>query len=728
MVSAPAALRQERLPSVGVERWVRTHRAAALASALGLYAALAFVYWGLPLAGHWTTRLIGAGSDPRDVFIWAMAWWPYALTHGVNPFQISNVWVPLVTNAGWRTLVPGLSLLLAPLTLTAGPVAAYNAAMLLAPALTAAAMCLLMYELAGRAWISLWAGAAVGFSSYEVSQMLAHLNLTSVWLVPLALWVGVRLYRHPAGRVPWRPVAGLAAVLVGQFLIASEILASFTLMVAVGGLMAWWLVPGERAALRRLAIWAVAAYALAGVVLAPWLWAMVHPLPFSSVGNRFNIAVLNVLNLVVPTSATVGGQWFSGVNGAFAGGNVPEASGYLGWPLLAMMGWVVVRWRRQPAVRMLSILAAVMVVMAMGPVLEVGHWVGPPLPWHLFLGVPLLTALVTGRFMLYVVILAVGLVGWGASQVDADRTVRWLTAGMLLALVAVLPNFSYPGLSSPAVAPPLVTNPRLLGRYVQPNASVMVLPYFNRGPATFWQAQSGFRFRLADGYLYSAVNGTWTLLYVNSVFDTHHTPASRYAAMEFDALLRMGGVSQVMVAQPQTARDAALLRRAGLRLEAVAAGVALWQPPPAILAQPHLTSAGVFRLALATRIQVLRLDAAAVVKACQRYDARPHRPPVTLWRLERAHLLAGSQGSKAAPVAGWQTTKWGVWLHGGRQGAFSLAVRKIPRATFRALVRQFRPDLSRAFFAPMPRLSRSQPRDLILGEAVLQFKPAGGGP
>lgn len=175
--------------------------------------------------------------------MWAMAWWPYALTHGQDPVRIANVWVPLVTNARWRTLVPGLSLLFAPITLTAGPVPSYSAAILLAPALTAAAMWLLMYELTRHAGVSLWTGYMVGFSGYAVSQILGHLNLTFVCIVPLALWVTVRLYRRAEPSMTWGLVAGIAALLIGQFLIATEALATMTLFGCLGWLLAWLMLP-----------------------------------------------------------------------------------------------------------------------------------------------------------------------------------------------------------------------------------------------------------------------------------------------------------------------------------------------------------------------------------------------------------------------------------------------------------------------------------------------------
>ncbi len=593
--------------------------------------------------------------------------------------------------------------------------------MLLAPALTAAVMCPLMYELTKRSWISLWVGWLVGLSSHEVSQMLGHLHLTFACLVPLALWIGVRLYSRSVKGTVWRPVAGLAALLVGQFLISTDILATVTLFGCLGGVMAWLLLPRERSPLQILAVGVAAADGRAGIALSPWLWAMVDPTPLRHVGSAYGVFSLSAVNMVLPTVARLGGSVFQGVTRRFSGGGVEEASGYMGLPLLIVTTLAVVR-SRYPAVCVLRLLLVAITLLALGPVLRVASWIGPALPWQLFLRAPLLNAVVTARFMLYVFILAAGLVGLYVAQLEA-RARKWCTAGMIVALTALAPNLSYQGLWSRAAAPPLVTTPSLLGRYVKPNASVLVLPYVGEEPSTFWQAESGFRFRLADGYLYGSINGTWALIKLANVLITQPAPTSRYAVLEFQTLLRMGDVTVVMVALPQTVRERTLLRRAGLQPKGVAGGVALWRVPAMVSAGPALGPAARFELALSTRVHVLRMDAATVVAAIQHYARSGESRPVTLARLERAHLLSSRQGHYLAPVSGWQETQWGVWLQPGRKGALSLVVRGVPRDAFSALVAQFRPQLASARFIAMTRWSNAQPDHLTLGTALLMFKP-----
>lgn len=709
------------LPSAWVAGWVRRRPALGLVAAMALYATLSFVYWGLPILGHWTTRIVGSGSDPTDIFVWAMAWWPYALAHGQNPFQIASVWAPLVTNAGWRTLVPGLSLLFAPITLTAGPVASYNVAILLAPALTAAAMCLLMYELTRRAWVSLWAGYMVGFSSYEVSQTLGHLHLTFVCLVPLALWVSLRLYRRDLEARSRGLVAGLAALLVGQFLIATEVLATMTLFGGLGWVLAWLMLRNERRALQRLAGRVVAAYAIAGLALSPWLWTMAHNVPTQPLGVVYNTLSLNVLNLVVPTVATIGGAWFRGVNHGFAPGALAEASGYMGLPFLALTAWAIVRMRGQAAVRLVAWVLAIVLVLALGSRLRIGGWVGPPLPWKALQGLPIVDVVLTGRFMLYAFLLAAGLVGWLSTR--AARRGRSLTSVMLLAALLLVPNLSYQGTWSAAVPPSLVTHPKVLARYVPPDATVLVLPYFSEGPSTFWQEASGFRFKLADGYVYGGFPRPWTLLSLPYLLASGATPVGRHAATEFRALLALGRVQRVLVALPETFRERTLLRDAGLTSDGVVDGVAVWTVPPREVARHALDPHAQFRLALSTRVQVLRSDVGQVVAAAEKYLTVGGRAnTLSLGRLEQADLLAVDQGQQAAPLAGWQETLWGVWLQGSTHHAFSLVVRDIPRSVFHQLVSEYSHDLVHASFLPMGRVSSAQPSAMTLGAARLVFR------
>ena len=95
--------------------------------ALGLFAAT----WAHPFS-----HVIGDGPDP-PVFIWYLRWVPFALSHGLNPLFTSYLDFPDGINLMWQTSVPLLGLLLAPITLTLGPIFAYNLLMTASMALAA---------------------------------------------------------------------------------------------------------------------------------------------------------------------------------------------------------------------------------------------------------------------------------------------------------------------------------------------------------------------------------------------------------------------------------------------------------------------------------------------------------------------------------------------------------------------------------------------------------------
>ena len=197
---------------------------------LGLYAVLALLFFGSGLVTGSGSRYAGTGRDPQ-IFIWAFAWWPHAILHGLNPFVTHAVWAPDGINLAWATMVPGLAVPFSPLTLAVGPVAAYNVAAVLMPALAAWTGYLLCRHLTRRLWPSLVGGYLFGFSSYVLGQQTGHLSMTSVFLVPLAALV---VLQYVEGALSGRGlVLRLGPLLALQLLLSTEL--AFTLALALAG-------------------------------------------------------------------------------------------------------------------------------------------------------------------------------------------------------------------------------------------------------------------------------------------------------------------------------------------------------------------------------------------------------------------------------------------------------------------------------------------------------------
>ena len=108
--------------------------------ALSLYSTLSLLFFGRGLLGHFSERYMGFGPDP-SVGINMLAWWPYALSHRLNPLIATTLWAPYGFNLTWSTCVPLVALVVSPITVFFGPVPAYNTIMLVCPALAAWTAC-----------------------------------------------------------------------------------------------------------------------------------------------------------------------------------------------------------------------------------------------------------------------------------------------------------------------------------------------------------------------------------------------------------------------------------------------------------------------------------------------------------------------------------------------------------------------------------------------------------
>src|SRR5204863_425626 len=128
------------------------------------------------------------GLNPASdfqVMAWSLEWWPWAIGHGADLLHTHLLWPPEGFSTLWMTTIPVPALLAAPLTLTAGPLVAYNALILLSVVLATGAAYLLCRELTDRLAPSLAGGLLFGLSPYMLGHMLSqHLDLTFVFPVP----------------------------------------------------------------------------------------------------------------------------------------------------------------------------------------------------------------------------------------------------------------------------------------------------------------------------------------------------------------------------------------------------------------------------------------------------------------------------------------------------------------------------------------------------------------
>jgi hypothetical protein len=472
-------------------------RLLVAAMSLVLYLILSLIYYGT--TGNLRRMYLGWGFDPIAA-IWVLNWWPWSIAHGLNPFISYYIWYPDGFNMTWANSMPSAALLIWPLTFLANAVVSHNVLSLLAPALAAWVGFLLARYLTQDTASSLIGGYLFGFSSYELGQMLGHLCLALIFVVPLLVLLVVQRIRRDISRR--RFVAAIAFVLLVQLGLETEVLAT----ACVFGAMTWVIFLAFAAPQERGRLWAVAweiilAASVMAVIASPFLFFVFKDLAMvPAIINSPEIFSADLLNYLIPTIVTrFRNNFFEDLAKHFTG-NAFEQGAYLGLPVILILLLQLRDIRRRPYVRPLLVTLLVILVLSLGPNLHVaGVSTDLRLPWHFALHLPLIHQALPTRFTMYVALtaaLAVAL--WlSAARGGWDRVARFALA--LLACVSLVPN---PAMIrwTPLHLEPFF-QPRSVVASLGKHANVIMLPYGSTGPSMIWQWQSGMLFTQSGGYV-----------------------------------------------------------------------------------------------------------------------------------------------------------------------------------------------------------------------------------
>jgi len=480
-----------------------------------------FFYLALDLAffadcPDWRQHYFGITSDPIS-FIWFLNWWPFAISHGINPFICKYVWYPQGFNMTWATAVPLLAIIGWPVTAFGGPVLTYNIFMLSAPAFGAWTAYLLCEDLTGDWLAALAGGFLFGFSAIEYWELQSELNFSIVCLVPLAVLFCVRRVRGSLSRRSF--VLLLAALLLAQLGISTELLATLCVMGALVWAVFLAAAPvGDRAALVRLAIdiWIAAGVAI--VPALPFLVYLVKWLPnVPPVINPPVFASAELTQFVLPmVPVPRAGALLAAIAQQFAGFSLDRGT-YIGLPLCLILLLYFRRCLGAPYPRALLGATILTAVASLGPLL---HWNGSIrhiiLPWSLAAHLPLIRSVLPARLLTYVSLCtAVTAALWLARPGPPRfRAARFGLAGaacltLIPARPVVLPppwqiepifarqqNFFW----SPMPSSPFFT-PSHIDKVLGKMANVILLPVPKFGGTMAYQLQSGMQFTQSSGYV-----------------------------------------------------------------------------------------------------------------------------------------------------------------------------------------------------------------------------------
>lgn len=497
--TAPPAADQPLEPAQPVRRaWI-----GPLVFALYLIPALVEFWHCLP---HLATVQPAYGAGDLAKYNWSVAWVPYALGHGHNPFVTHVANVPFGVNLMDDTSVLGLGFLMSPVTVLFGPFATVNILLILAYPLSAGAAYLLARRYIVWRPAAFAAGLLYGYSPYMVGQGYGHLNLSFVPLPPLIFLLLDELFIRQR-RDPIRVGVLLGLLMAAQFLISTEVFATTALFggIALVVLALWY----HRDITARLphALKGIGPGVAVTVVLLAWpaYEAVRGPYHIHGVIAGFRIYDSALLGPLLPTSLLEFGTHHLKSIADRIGGNNSENGSYLGLPLVLLSLTTPFVVRRRPA-RIAAVLAAVVFVLSLGVRLHIGlaryaeTTRNVVLPGAILDKVPLFNDSFPVRYTLYIA-LFVGLVlGVSLEAMHESRHRRWLPA--VVAVIVFLPLVpKWPGPVEGHVTVPSYFTTSAVDA-LAPGAVTLVYPIAapTNSYAMDWQAKANMRFSMPGGY------------------------------------------------------------------------------------------------------------------------------------------------------------------------------------------------------------------------------------
>ena len=562
---------------------------------------LLLCYLGAGIVATWPRVTYLAGRLPASTdtasYVWGFWWVAHQVTHLGNPWSTHYLAAPVGVQLGYDTLMPLAGLLMAPVTLAFGPAATLNLLVIVLPGL----LCYVMYR-AARLWLPTQAGAVAAGAFFGLSTMVTqqdwyHLNIAMGELfLPMALEAAVRLQRRPGAR----QAVILGLVLGGAALVNQE---SAVLALILSGLaLIPWLV--RRPSAERLKPTALAGLT-AVVVASPQAIAMAQQALAGGASTRPGVlAHWYATYGVAPTtlfapSPRLASAGLTDVAALYHYGYPDEAVPTFGVVLsaLAVLG-AVVAWRRG-STRLLVLLWAGAVALALGPALRIGQryyvplaqaWHGTRLsaimPFTWLVQVPGLAAFrEADRFALLGIVPAALLAGCGMGWL--------LTRAKPVAVVAIALGILEAGYTS--TGPVMPTTMAALDRPIAADHSgdiVVNVPFGLRGGLPVYGSRipaAALLLATADGHP-RAVSYTSWVPRTSIVGIAGHAFYARLVAAEH------GGQSSA--AQLRSARDDARRMRVGW--------VLLWRRKP--LVNGYLASTGFYLAYRADGVTVYRAD------------------------------------------------------------------------------------------------------------------------
>jgi hypothetical protein len=450
-------------------------------------------------------------GDVRDVnlFAWFMHYDAIAIAHGHLPALVTAAMnAPRGINLMWNTslLLPGI--VLAPVTLTAGPQVSLTVLLTLGFAGSAASLFWVLRRWGASVAAAALGGAVYGFSPAVLNSGIGHYHLQFAVLPPLII---DRVLRIVTGRGrPARDGVWLGLLISAQLFIGEELLADTALTcLAVVAMLAASHRHEVRDRARDGAYGLAISIAVVVVICGHALWMQFFgPLaqhnaaavsgPFTNRPSFFVDPAGNML-LHTPGSAAAAASYSRGL---------PEYLGYLGWPLLAVLVVAAIRYWRDPRVRLAAVIWLVLEVLSVGGrTMHNAAFSFPAnlLPFHWLQGSPVLSQVLPDRLSILADGAAGALLAFALDRARSAAPQAWTWSRMLpaaAAVLAVIPLIPLPYQVTPVTPAPVGWQAAFTRLHLAPGARVLVVPIASeRRPQVLrWAADTGEPSSMVGGY------------------------------------------------------------------------------------------------------------------------------------------------------------------------------------------------------------------------------------
>jgi hypothetical protein len=489
----------------------------------------------------------------------------------VDPIHTTAVFAPGGVSLSWAAFVPGPALATWPVTAVFGPLASLNLILVAAPALAAWGAYLVCHRVTGRFWPSLVGGYLFGFSAYVVANVAGFVNLVLVFPIPLLVYLAIRHVEGSLGPIAF--VAGSVALLVGLFSISTELFGTAAIFGAIAFVIALVIAGDARDRLLRTGALILLSGAIAGVLLLPYILAVLDHTPPELFRVVEKMAAADLWSFVIPARYEIVG----GTAGAATLQHLTEyprsnSLAYVGFAVLAMLvGFAFTERRRRATWALLGFVVLVW-ILAMGRELHVGGKAIAWLPATLFGHIRIVQSAVPVRFAIYAS-LAIGVIAalWLARAGGRWAWVRWAIA--LAAVVSLIPR-------PPDGAPPTDEEPAFLAsaemRQVLHPGEVVYPITRVKGDEMLWLVEADHWFPLAQGYIGPIPPEVDT----GPLADGLHVAPVAFdpSPEEFASWLREHAVTAVVLDDRAARRYGELLPAAGLEQVYAGGGASVWRP------------------------------------------------------------------------------------------------------------------------------------------------------